>query len=60
MATAIAADALVGEQVEPRCDMEALRMASMEPEAKQANRGSGTDAVGGSHGGRRTDSESDS
>jgi hypothetical protein len=35
-------------------------MASMEPPTKQANRGSGTGAVGGSHGDRRADSESGS
>jgi hypothetical protein len=35
-------------------------MASIEPDTKQANRGSGTDAVGGSHGDRRADSESGS
>ena len=35
-------------------------MASIEPDTKQASRGSGTDAVGGSHGGRRADSVSGS
>ena len=48
----------MGEPSDPRREMEACRMASIEPATKQANRGSGTGAVGGSHGDRRADSES--
>jgi hypothetical protein len=48
----------VGEQVDLRRTMEARRMASMEPATRQANRGGAADAVGGSHSGRRADSES--
>jgi len=50
----------MGEQSDPHREMEACRMASMEPATKQANRGSAADAVGASHSGRRADSESDS
>jgi len=50
----------MGEQSDPRREMEACRIASIEPDTKQANRGSGTGAVGGSHGDRRADSESGS
>jgi hypothetical protein len=50
----------MGEQSDPRREMEACRMASIEPATKQANRGGGTGAVGGSHGDRRADSESGS
>ena len=50
----------MGEQSDPRREMEACRMASIEPDTKQANRGSGTGAVGGSHGDRRADSASGS
>ena len=50
----------MGEQNDPRSDMEASRMASMEPDTKQASRGGGTGAVGGSHGARRADSVSGS
>ena len=50
----------MGEQSDPIREMEACRMASIEPATKQANRGSGTGAVGGSHGDRRADSASGS
>jgi hypothetical protein len=50
----------MGEQSDPHREMEAGRMASMEPAPKQANRGSAADAVGASHSGRRADSESGS
>jgi hypothetical protein len=50
----------MGEQSDPRREMEACRMASIEPDTKQANRDSGTGAVGGSHGDRRADSASGS
>jgi len=50
----------MGEQSDPRREMEACRIASIEPDTKQANRGGGTGAVGGSHGDRRADSESGS
>lgn len=36
----------MGEQIDRHCDMEARRMASMEPAARQANRGSGMGAIG--------------
>jgi hypothetical protein len=49
-----------GRTKRPLRDMEASRMASMEPATKRANRGSGTGAVGDSHGNRRADAESDS
>ena len=49
-----------GRTKRPSREMEACRMASMEPPTTQANRGSGTGAVGGSHGDRRADSESGS
>ena len=42
---AIAADALVGEQVDPRRDMERV-VRWMEPETKRASRGGATGAVG--------------
>jgi hypothetical protein len=50
----------MGEQSDPHCEMEACRMASIEPATKQANRGGAADAVGASHSGRRADSESGS
>ena len=50
----------MGEQSDPRREMEACRIASIEPATKKANRGSGTGAVGGSHGDRRADPESGS
>jgi hypothetical protein len=49
-----------GRTKRPLRDMEASRMASMEPDTKQANRGSATVAVGVSHGERRAGTESDS
>jgi hypothetical protein len=36
----------MGEQSDPHREMEACRMASMEPATKQANRGGAADAVG--------------
>jgi hypothetical protein len=48
----------MGEPSDPRREMAACRRASIEPATKQANRGSGTGAVGGSHGDRRADPES--
>jgi hypothetical protein len=48
----------MGEPSDPRREMEACRRASIEPATKQANRGGGTGAVGGSHGDRRADPES--
>ena len=51
---------LMGEQSDPIREMEACRIASIEPHTTQANRGSGTGAVGGSHGDRRADSASGS
>jgi hypothetical protein len=50
----------MGEPSDPRREMEACRRASIEPATKQATRGSGTGAVGGSHGDRRADSGSGS
>ena len=50
----------MGEQIDPRREMEASCMASMEPATRQANRGRAADAVGASHSGRRADSESGS
>lgn len=50
----------MGEPSDPRREMEACRRASIEPATKQANRGSGTGAVGGSHGDRSADPESGS
>jgi hypothetical protein len=50
----------MGEPSDPRREMEACRRASIEPATKQANRGGGTGAVGGSHGDRRADPESGS
>jgi hypothetical protein len=50
----------MGEPSDPRREMEACRRASIEPATKQANRGGGTGAVGGSHGDRRADSASGS
>lgn len=50
----------MGEQIDPHCDMEARRMASMEPATRQASRGSGTGAIGASHSDRRADAESGS
>jgi len=53
-------DRRMGEQSDPRREMEVCRIASIEPATKQANRGSATGAVGGSHGDRRADSASGS
>jgi hypothetical protein len=50
----------MGERIDRHCDMEARRMASIEPAARRANRGSGTGAIGASHSDRRADSESGS
>jgi hypothetical protein len=46
----------MGEQSDLHREMEACRMASMEPATKQANRDGASDAVGVSHSGRRADS----
>jgi hypothetical protein len=50
----------MGEPSDPRREMEACRNASIEPATKQANRGGGPGAVGGSHGDWRADSASGS
>ena len=50
----------MGEQIDPRRAMEARRMASTEPAARQANRGSGTGAIGAGHSDRRADAVSSS
>jgi len=39
-------DCRMGEQIDPLREMEASRMASMEPATRQANRGRAADAVG--------------
>jgi hypothetical protein len=47
-----------GTPTDKICEMEARRLASIEPATRQASCGGGTGAVGGSHGSRRADTES--